>query len=181
MGQRADALEREILDGRERMARTIDLMERQFRQTVDWKAKVQANPLPYVGGAAVLLYLIVGGPRRTAGLIRKMRPRPKTRLEKLIDDLPAPIAERLAPTVHKAIDDLSDVPENLRKKVRQAQKEREKQVQKEEEERLRKAARATMAERLLTKAAEAAGTAAAAAAMKMVTDRVMKASETEKG
>jgi hypothetical protein len=159
------------------MSHTIDLMERQFRKAVDWRTRVRQNPVPYVAGGAAVLYLLVGGPRRTADLIRRTRPRPKTKLEKLVDQLPEPIAERLAPPVKKAVDDLSDVPENLRKKVREVQKERDKQLQREEEERLRKAARATMAERLLTKAAEAAGTAAAAAAVKMVSDRLMKEKE----
>jgi len=173
VGQRADILEREIVASRERMGHTIDQMERQLKRTVDWRTRIKQNPVPYAVGAAVLLYVVVGGPRRTARLIAKARPRPKTKLEKLIEQLPDPIAERVAPPVKKVVDDLSDVPDNLRKVVREAQKERDKQLQKEEEERLRKAARATMAERLLTKAAEAAGTAAAAAAVKMVTDRLM--------
>jgi hypothetical protein len=69
---------------------------------------------------------------------------------------------------------LQDVPDTLRKKVREAQKERDKQIQREEEERLRKAARATMWERLLVKAAEAAGTALAAALAKALSERLLK-------
>ncbi len=177
MGQRADTLEREIVAGRERMSHTIELMERQFRRTVDWKSRIQENPLPYVAGGVLVLYLLVGGPRRTVELIRSRRPRLKTKLEKLVEQLPEPIAERLAPPVHEAVVNLQDVPDNLRKLVREAQKERDKEVQKEEEERLKRAARATMLERLLVKAAEAAGTAAAAVAVKVLSDRLLKEHE----
>ncbi|HLY65839.1 MAG TPA: hypothetical protein VKU60_09920 [Chloroflexota bacterium] len=174
MGQRADTLEREILASRERMGRTIDLVEQQFRRTMDWRTRVRDHPVPYAAGAAAVLYLLIGGPKRTAQLIRGARPRPKTKLEKLIEQLPDPLAERLAPPVHQAILNLQDVPEELRKTVREAQKERGKQVQHEEEQRLKRAARATMWERIAVKAAEAAGTAAAGLAVKMLTDRLTK-------
>ena len=174
MGQRADTLEREIVASRERMAGTIDQMERQFRRTVDWRTRVRDNPTPYIVGGVIVLYLLVGGPKRTANLIRKTRPKPKTKLEKLIEQLPEPIAERLAPPVHEMAMKLDEVPENLRKLAREAQKERDKQIQHEEEERLKRAARATMMERLLVKAAEAAGTAAAGIAVKMLSDRLLK-------
>ncbi|MFI5267967.1 MAG: hypothetical protein ACHQ7M_11380 [Chloroflexota bacterium] len=156
------------------MGHTIDQMERQFRRTVDWRTRVRDNPVPYVVGGVVILYLLVGGPRRTGQLIRSRRPKPKTKLEKLIEQLPDPIAERLAQPVHEAMVNLQDVPDNLRKLAREAQKERDKQVQHEEEERLKRAARATMMERLLVKAAEAAGTAAAGFAVKMLSDRLLK-------
>lgn len=174
MGQRADTLEREILASRERMGHTIDQMERQFRRTVDWRTRVRDNPLPYVVGGVVILYLLVGGPRRTGEFIQSRRPKPKTKFERLIEQLPEPIAERLAPSVHEAMVNLQDVPEGFRKLARAAQKERDKQVQHEEEERLKRAARATMMERLLVKAAEAAGTAAAGFAVKMLSDRLLK-------
>jgi len=174
VGQRADTLEREILAGRERLGHTIDQMERQFRRTVDWRTRVRDNPVPYVVGGVVILYLLVGGPGRTAGFIRSRRPKPKTRLEKLIEQLPEPIADRLAPPVHEAMINLQEVPDNLRKLAREAQKERDKQIQHEQEEQLKRAARATMMERLLVKAAEAAGTAAAGFAVKMLSDRLLK-------
>jgi hypothetical protein len=174
VGQRADTLEREIVASRERLGHTIDQMERQFRKTVDWRTRVRDNPMPYVLGGVVVLYLLVGGPKRTGEFIRGRRPKPKTKLEKLIEQLPEPLAERLSPPVHEAMVNLQDVPDNLRKLAREAQKERAKQVQHEEEERLKRAARATMMERLLVKAAEAAGTAAAGFAVKMLTDRLLK-------
>ncbi|HLG74274.1 MAG TPA: hypothetical protein VK009_27955 [Chloroflexota bacterium] len=174
MGQRPDTLEREIVASRERMSQTIDRMERELRRAVDWRTKVRDNPVPYVLGGVIVLYLLIGGPRRTAELIRRARPRPKTKFEKLIEQLPEPIAERLAPPVHQAVVNLQDVPDTLRKTVREAQKERDKQLQREEEERLRKAARATMWERLLVKAAEAAGTALAAALAKTLSERLLK-------
>jgi len=174
VGQRADTLEREILASRERMGHTIDQMERQFRRTVDWRTRLRDNPVPYVVGGAIVLYLLVGGPKRTADLIRGRRPKPKTKLEKLIEQLPDPLAERLALPVHEAMVNLQDVPDNLRKLAREAQKERDKHVQHEEEDRLKRAARATMMERLLVKAAEAAGTAAAGFAMKMLSDRLLQ-------
>ena len=177
MGQRADTLEREIVASRERMAGTIEQMEQQFRRTVDWRTRVRDNPMPYVVGGIVVLYLLVGGPRRTAQLIRNARPKPKTKLEKLIEQLPEPLAERLAPPVHEVAVKLDEVPDNLRKLAREAQKERNKQIQREEEERLKRAARATMMERLLVKAAEAAGTAAAGFAVKMLSDRLLKERE----
>ena len=102
------------------------------------------------------------------------RSRSKTKLEKLIEQLPDPLAERLSPPVHEAIVNLQDVPENLRKTVREAQKERDKQLQKDDEERLRRAARATMLERIAIRAAEAAGTAAAGIAVKVLADRLLK-------
>jgi hypothetical protein len=156
------------------MSQTIDRMERELRRAADWRTKVRDNPVPYILGGAIVLYLLVGGPRRTAELIRRSRPKPKTKFEKLVEQLPEPIAERLAPPVHEAMLNLQDVPENLRKMVRDAQKERNKQVQREEEERLRKAARATMWERILVKAAEAAGTALAAALAKSLSERLLK-------
>lgn len=174
MGQRADTLEREIVASRERMSDTIGQLERQLRRTMDWKTRVQQNPTPYIVGGVVVLYLLVGGPKHTANFIRSRRPRPKTKLEKLVEQLPEPLAERIAPPVHEAVVNLQDLPDNLRKLARQAQKERDKQVQKEEEERLKRAARATMMERLLVKAAEAAGTAAAGIAVKMISDRLLK-------
>jgi len=174
VGQRPDTLEREIVASRERMSQTIDRMERELRRAVDWRTKVRDNPVPYVLGGVIVLYLLIGGPRRTAELIRRARPRPKTKFEKLIEQLPEPIAERLAPPVHQAVVNLQDVPDTLRKTVREAQKERDKQLQREEEERLRKAARATMWERLLVKAAEAAGTALAAALAKTLSERLLK-------
>ena len=177
MGQRADTLEREIVAGRDRMGHTIDQMERQFRKTLDWRAKVLDNPVPYIVGGVVIVYLLVGGPKRTGDLIRSRRPKPKSKLEKLIEQLPEPFAERLAPPLHEAMVNLQEVPQHLRKLAREAQKERDKQVQHDEEERLKRAARATMMERLLLKAAEAAGTAAAGVAMKMLTDRLMKESD----
>lgn len=174
MGQRADTLEREIVASRERMSQTIDRMEHELRRTMDWRTRVRENPMPYIVGGVVVLYLLVGGPRRTAQLIKSQRPRPKTKFEQLVEQLPDPIAERLAPPLHEAVVNLQDVPDNLRKVVREAQKERDKQIQREEEERLRRAARATMWERLLVKAAEAAGTAAAAAAVKVLSDRLLR-------
>src|SRR5690349_1270511 len=107
------------------MAGTIDQMERQFRRTVDWRTRVRDNPTPYIVGGVIVLYLLVGGPKRTANLIRKTRPKPKTKLEKLIEQLPEPIAERLAPPVHEMAMKLDEVPENLRKLAREAQKERD--------------------------------------------------------
>ena len=177
MGQRADTLEREIIADRERMARTIDLMERQFKRTVDWKTKIMANPVPYALGAAAVVFLLAGGPRRTVGLIQSRRPRPQTRFEKLVGQLPEPIAERIAPGVKKAVDTLTDLPDDLRKAAQAAQKERDKQLQKDEEERLKRAARATMLERVLLKLAEAAGAALAGYIMKMVGDRLLGGAE----
>lgn len=156
------------------MSATIDLMERQFRKTMDWKTRVTSNPLPYVAGALVVVYLLVGGPRRTAGFIASRRPRKKTRLEELVEQLPDPIAERIAPGVRRAMDKLEDLPDDLRKAAREAQKERDKQLQKEDEARLKRAARATMTERILVKVAEAAGTAAAGFAVKRLSDRLFK-------
>jgi hypothetical protein len=176
MGQRADTLEREIVASRERMSQTIGQMEHELHRAMDWRTRVRDNPLPYVLGGLLVLYLVVGGPRRTAALIRSQR-QPKTKLEKLIEQLPEPLAERLAPPVHDALVNLKDVPDNLKKVVRDAQKERDKQIQREEEERLKRAARATMWERLAVKAAEAAGTAAAAVAVKVLTDRLLRERE----
>lgn len=174
MGQRADTLEREIVASRERLSHTIDQMERQFRKTMDWRTRVKENPAPYIVGGVIVLYLLVGGPRRTAQLIRSKRPRPKTKLEKLVEQLPDPIAERLAPPVREVALNLEDVPDSLRKLVRNAQKERDKQVQRDEEQRLRRAARATMWERVLVKGAEAAGTAAAGIMVKVLSDRLLR-------
>jgi hypothetical protein len=155
------------------MGRTIDQMERQFRNSVDWRSRVRDNPTPYIVGGIIVLYLLIGGPKRTADLIRSRRPKPKTKLEKLIEQLPDPIAERLAPPAHDLVLNLKEVPESFRKLAREAQKERDKQIQHDEEERLKRAAKATMMERLLVKAAEAAGTAAAGFAVKMISDRLL--------
>src|SRR5579862_7468386 len=155
------------------MSHTIDLMEQQLRRTMDWKTRIAQNPAPYAAGAAAVLFLLVGGPKRTFGLLRGSR-RSKTKLEKLVEQLPEPLAEKLAPPVHEAVTNLQDVPDNLRKVVREAQKERGKLQQKEDEERLKRAARATMLERVALRAAEAAGTAAAGLLAKKLADRIMK-------
>ena len=177
MGQRADTLEREIVANREHMSRTIDRMEQQFRRTMDWKTRVMSNPLPYAAGAVVLVFLLAGGPRRTVTFVRSRRPRPKTRLEELVEQLPDPIAERIAPGVRRAVDTLEDLPDNLRKAAREAQRERDKQLQKEDQERLKRAARATMTERILMKFAEAAGAAAAGFLVKSLSDRLFSGDE----
>jgi uncharacterized protein (UPF0147 family) len=176
VGQRADTLEREIVASRDRMSETIDLMEQRLRRTMDWKTRIAQNPAPYAAGAAAVLFLLAGGPKKTFGLLRGRR-RSKTKLEKLVEQLPEPLAEKLAPPVHDVLDSLQDVPENLRKVVREAQKERQKLQQKEDEERLKRAARATMLERIALRAAEAAGTAAAGVVVKRMADRLLKGEE----
>lgn len=173
MGQSADTLEREIVASRDRMSHTIDLMEKQLRRTMDWKTKIAENPVPYVAGAAAVVYLLIGGPKKTLGLLRGGR-HSKSKLEKLVDQLPEPLADKLSSPVHDVVANLQDVPDNLKKVVREAQKEREKLQHKEDEERLRRAARATMLERVAIKAAEAAGTAAAGLIAKRLADRLSK-------
>ncbi|MDE3077211.1 MAG: hypothetical protein KGJ86_17475, partial [Chloroflexota bacterium] len=172
MGQRADAIEHEIVATREEMSRTIDLMERQLRRSMDWKTKVAANPWPYVVGALALGFILAGGPRRTAGAVAQLWPRRKSRLERLLEGLPEPIAERLAPPARDRLEDVRELPKQLQKQVREIQRERERRTQREDEERLRKAARATMLERIALKAAEAVGTAVAAAAVKQLLGRL---------
>lgn len=177
MGKRADSLEREIVSTREQMGRTIDLMERQLRRTVDWQTRLKENPLPYILGALAVGFLLAGGPRRTVKAIAGLRPPKKTRAEKILESLPEPLAERLSGGVSERLDQLLDIPDNFRKQVRQLQREREKEAQKRDEERLRRAARATMLERVAIKSAEAIGTAMASIAMKQLVSRMQSGSE----
>src|SRR5438067_2382688 len=104
------------------MGHTIDEMEQQLRRTMDWKTRVMNNPAPYAATAAAAVFLVIGGPKRIFGAMRRPS---KSKLEKLVEQLPEPLAEKLSASA-QAVSILQDVPDNLRKVVRQAEKEREK-------------------------------------------------------
>ncbi len=171
MGQRADALEREIVATREHMSRTIELMERQLRRTVDWQTKIRHNPWPYALAALGIGFVLAGGPRRTFATLGKLRPRQKTRMEKLLEGLPEPIAALVSPPVTDRLADLGELPKEVRKRLQDFEKERERQAQREDEERLRRVARATAFERIAIRVAEAAGTAVAGLVVKQLMER----------
>ncbi|HUZ77916.1 MAG TPA: hypothetical protein VMV93_10090 [Chloroflexota bacterium] len=171
MGQRATALEREIVSTREHMTRTIDLMERQFKRTVDWQTKVRANPLPYVLAALAAGFILAGGPRRTFATLAKLRPPKKTRLERLLENLPEGVADALLPPV-KRLPDVAGLPAELQKRIREAEREHERQLRRDDEERLRRVARASSFERIALKLAETVGTAVAGILVKQLMERM---------
>ena len=64
-------------------------LEARLRHALDFKARFRENPLPFVGVGAAAVFLVAGGPKRVAHLIRR-RVRP-TNVEQAHDALPKPM------------------------------------------------------------------------------------------
>jgi hypothetical protein len=64
-------------------------LEARLRHALDFKARFRENPLPFVGVGAAAVFLVAGGPKRVAHLIRR-RVRP-TNVEQAYDALPKPM------------------------------------------------------------------------------------------
>jgi hypothetical protein len=64
-------------------------LEARIRHALDFKARFRENPLPFIGAGAAVVFLVAGGPKRVAHLIRR-RVRP-TSAEHAYDALPKPM------------------------------------------------------------------------------------------
>jgi hypothetical protein len=79
----------EVADQRAANDRTAVELEARVRHALDLKARLRENPLPFIGVGAAAVFLVAGGPRRVAGLIRR-RVRPSG-AEQAYDALPKPM------------------------------------------------------------------------------------------
>jgi hypothetical protein len=79
----------EVADQRAENDRTADELRGRVRHAVDVKARFRENPLPFIGVGAAAVFLVAGGPKRVARLIRR-RVRP-TNAEHAYDALPKPM------------------------------------------------------------------------------------------
>ena len=68
---------------------TATELEERVRHALDLKARLRENPLPFIGVGAAAVFLVAGGPKRVARLIRR-RVRP-TNAEQAYDALPKPM------------------------------------------------------------------------------------------
>ena len=68
---------------------TATELEARIRHALDLKARLRENPLPFLGVGAAAVFLVAGGPKRLARLIRR-RVRPSN-AEQAYDALPKPM------------------------------------------------------------------------------------------
>jgi hypothetical protein len=69
--------------------RTAAELQARVRHAVDVRARLRENPLPFIGAGAAAVFLVAGGPKRVARLIRR-RVRPSN-AEQAYDALPKPM------------------------------------------------------------------------------------------
>jgi len=79
----------EVADQRTQNERTAAELQARVRHAVDIRSRLRENPLPFIGAGAAAIFLVAGGPKRVAGLIRR-RARP-TNAEQAYDALPKPM------------------------------------------------------------------------------------------
>jgi hypothetical protein len=79
----------EVAAQRSENDRTAAELQARVRHALDFKARFRENPLPFVGVGAAAVFLVAGGPKRVARLIRR-RVRP-TNVEQAYDVLPKPM------------------------------------------------------------------------------------------
>jgi hypothetical protein len=79
----------EVADQRAENDRTATELEARVRHALDLRARLRENPLPFIGVGAAAVFLVAGGPKRMARLIRR-RVRP-TNVEQAYDALPRPM------------------------------------------------------------------------------------------
>lgn len=89
MGETLAETRVEVDAQRREMEQTADQLKDRVRYLLDVKARFRENPLLFVGIVGGTLFLVTGGPVRTARLVRR-RLRPTTQ-EKAYDTLPAPM------------------------------------------------------------------------------------------
>jgi ElaB/YqjD/DUF883 family membrane-anchored ribosome-binding protein len=58
MGKTTHEIESEIVQARDRLGRDLSALERQIRETVDWRVRFRRNPAAFVGAAFGLGVLI---------------------------------------------------------------------------------------------------------------------------
>jgi hypothetical protein len=79
----------EVAAQRSENDRTATELQARVRHALDVKARLRENPLPLIGVGAAAVFLVAGGPKRVARLIRRrMRP---TNAEQAYDALPKPM------------------------------------------------------------------------------------------
>jgi len=79
----------EVADQRAANEQAATELEARIRHALDFKARFRENPLPFIGVGAAAVFLVAGGPKRVAHLIRR-RVRP-TNAEHAYDALPKPM------------------------------------------------------------------------------------------
>jgi hypothetical protein len=79
----------EVTDQRVANERAAAELEARVRHAVDFRARFRENPLPFIGVGAAAVFLVAGGPKRLARLVRR-RVRP-TNAEHAYDALPKPM------------------------------------------------------------------------------------------
>jgi hypothetical protein len=79
----------EVADQRAENDRTATELEGRVRHALDLKARLRENPLPFIGVGAAAIFLVAGGPKRLARMVRR-RVRPTAR-EHAYDALPKPM------------------------------------------------------------------------------------------
>ncbi len=89
MGETLDQTRIEVEAKRAELQRIADRLTARARRTVDLKAKFKENPALFVGLGAGAVFLLAGGPMRTARFLRRRAMR--TTPEKAYDALPKPM------------------------------------------------------------------------------------------
>jgi hypothetical protein len=79
----------EVADQRAANDHAATELEARIRHALDVKARFRENPLPFIGVGAAAVFLVAGGPKRLAHLVRR-RVRP-TNVEHSYDALPKPM------------------------------------------------------------------------------------------
>ncbi len=74
-----------VSDQRAELERTAD----QLRESLDLRVQFRKNPVPFVAAGAGAAFLLLGGPSKVAGLVR--RPFVPSNAEKAYDSLPKPM------------------------------------------------------------------------------------------
>ena len=89
MGETLAETRVEVADQRAANDQTAAELQARIRHAVDVPARLRENPLPFIGVGAAAVFLVAGGPKRIARLIRR-RVSP-TNAEQAYDALPKPM------------------------------------------------------------------------------------------
>ena len=89
MGETLAETRVELAEQRAQNDRAATELEARVRHALDIRARLRENPLPLIGVGAAAVFLVAGGPKRVARMIRR-RVRP-TNAEQAYDALPRPM------------------------------------------------------------------------------------------
>ena len=89
MGETLAQTKLEVAEQRSQNDRAATDLEARVRHALDLRARLRENPLPFIGVGAAAVFLVAGGPKRVARLIRR-RVSP-TNAEQAYDALPKPM------------------------------------------------------------------------------------------